>query len=160
MLFFPSRRGEISGYNNLIEIYDNNTPDDRSDDLATLRLDNPFPISFFSADGESTSVVTDGRNPDDVQYLDIRTWQDYYDGSIVVLRWVNPSITDFIKTIVVRKEGSAPTAIEDGEIVYSGRAPIFKDQNVETGKSYYYLVIVEDAEGRRSEGQQINIISN
>lgn len=144
---------------NLIEIYDNNTPSDMSDDLITLRLDNPFPITIYCLDRASESIdqSLDGLSPPDISNLDIRYWKDYYSGSLVYLKWVNPSITDLLNIKIIRKVGSAPLDEHDGEIVYTGKYPIFKDTNIESGNTYYYLVLVEDSEGKKSNGKVIPV---
>ena len=141
---------------NLIEVYDNNTPSDQSDDLITLRLDNPFPVSLYSVENTQSSLLIeddeDNQNPPDVNYLDIRTWNDYYDGNIVYVKWVNPPITDLSKITIIKKTGNAPRNETDGEVVYSADFPVFKDKDIQTGNTYYYFVIVEDTEGKKSNG--------
>lgn len=140
----------------LIEVYDNGTPTDAGDDLVTLRLDNPFPITLRAEPyGEWEPVVGDGVRPPDVSELDIR----FYDlvTQQVFVRWINPSVADFRQVHVVRKEGTPPVWIEDGEVVYVGSGAMYQDDDVEADREYFYLVIVEDWDGLFSDGQTISI---
>lgn len=54
---------------------------------------------------------------------------------------------------IVRKEGSAPTSLEDGKIVYEGTELTFRDtQNTTFGVEYFWTVFAVNAEGTVSEG--------
>lgn len=54
---------------------------------------------------------------------------------------------------IVRKEGSAPTSLEDGKIVYEGTELTFRDtQNTTFGVEYHWTVFAVNAEGTVSEG--------
>lgn len=141
---------------NLIEVYDNGTPDDPSDDLITLCLENPFPITLrVEPYGEWEPILGDGVQPPEVSELDIR----FYDlvNQQIFLRWINPSVVDFRQVHVVRKEGIPPMGLEDGEVVYVGNGAMYQDDNISLGKEYFYRVIVEDWDGLFSNGEVIGI---
>lgn len=140
----------------LIEVYDNGTPDDRSDDLITLCLENPFPITLrVEPYGEWEPILGDDVQPPEVSELDIR----FYDlvNQQIFLRWINPSVADFRQVHVVRKEATPPTGLEDGEVVYVGNGAMYQDDNIGLGKEYFYRVIVEDWDGLFSNGEVIGI---
>lgn len=140
----------------LIEVYDNNTPTDLSDDLVTLRLDNPFPITFrVEPYDDFSAVIGNGSVPPDVSSVETRFY-DLIDRQVFI-RWLNPSVRDYRTTHVVRKEGSAPTSIDDGDIVYEGTFPMLEDDSVELGKDYYYRIVVEDEDGLFSPGIVVNV---
>jgi hypothetical protein len=141
---------------NLIEVYDNGTPDDPSDDLITLCLENPFPVTLRAEPySEWEPIVGDGVQPPEVSELDIR----FYDlvNQQIFLRWLNPSVADFRQVNVVRKEGTPPMGLEDGEVVYVGNGAMYQDDNISLGKEYFYRVIVEDWDGLFSNGEVIGI---
>lgn len=140
----------------LIEVYDNGTPDDVTDDLITLRLDNPFPITLRAEPyGEWEPISGDGMPPPDVSKLDIRFF-DIIDQQVFV-SWINPSVHDFRQTHVIRKEGTPPNGFEDGELVCVGTEALYQDDDIELSKEYFYRVIVEDWDGLFSNGEVISI---
>ncbi len=58
--------------------------------------------------------------------------------SQIIFSWHNPGEADFVRTVIVRKEGSYPTVPTDGQTIYEGSAETFTDTNVQNGKTYYY----------------------
>jgi len=54
----------------------------------------------------------------------------------ISLTWTKSPDTD--TTVVVRKEGSYPTSVTDGVIVYNGTAESFTDTGLNAGTAYYY----------------------
>ncbi len=60
--------------------------------------------------------------------------------SQIIFSWRNPGESNFVRTVVVRKEGSYPTSPTDGQTIYEGRAETFTDTNVANGTTYYYAV--------------------
>ncbi len=58
--------------------------------------------------------------------------------SQIVFEWHNPGEKNFVRTVIVRKEGSYPASPTDGETLYEGRGQTFTDTNVVNGKTYYY----------------------
>ncbi len=143
----------------LIEVYDNKTPNDYSDDLITLRLDNPFPVTLYTTDSTNSPIddTADGLPPPPVANFTGKTFEDFYDGNVVFLNWLNPSVKDFNKVRIIKKEGTAPSDQNDGTIVYEGKFPICKDLDVEKGKTYFYSIYVEDTEAQVSRGETIKI---
>jgi peptidoglycan hydrolase-like protein with peptidoglycan-binding domain/phosphodiesterase/alkaline phosphatase D-like protein len=61
------------------------------------------------------------------------------DGEIV-FSWKNPGELNFVRTVVVRKEGAYPTAPTDGTTIYEGRSETFTDTNIQNGKTYFYAI--------------------
>ena len=56
----------------------------------------------------------------------------------IVFEWNNPGEANFVRTVVVRKEGSYPASPSDGQTVYEGRGKTFTDTAVVNGTTYYY----------------------
>jgi len=54
----------------------------------------------------------------------------------ISLSWTKSPDTD--TTVVVRKEGSYPTSVTDGVIVYNGTAESYVDSDLSPGTAYYY----------------------
>jgi hypothetical protein len=140
----------------LIEVYDNGTPDDVSDDLITLRLDNPFPITLRAEPYEELEpIIGDGVQPPEVSELDILFF-DLVEQQVAI-RWINPPTADFRQVHIVRKESVPPTGIEDGDVIYVGSGYMYQDDDIKLGKEYFYRVIVEDWDGLLSDGKTISI---
>ncbi|OGL69480.1 hypothetical protein A3D60_04140 [Candidatus Uhrbacteria bacterium RIFCSPHIGHO2_02_FULL_47_29] len=73
--------------------------------------------------------------------------------SEVRLTWVNPSDSDFVRTTIVRKDGTtASTSFTDGTLVYEGTATSFTDTNLQNNQSYSYALFTLDRAGNRSQG--------
>lgn len=62
----------------------------------------------------------------------------------VVLTWVNPIDTDFVGVKILRKEGSYPTGVIDGTVVYVGANTSYTDTTVINGTTYYYRAFAYD----------------
>lgn len=150
----------------LIEIYNNNTPSDRTDDIVTFRIANPFPVDVFiqESDYEQEALLSDMIAPGDVLFLG-KTW--WPDGTVnfvqhcpdnILLSWINPYDLDFKQVTVVRKAGSVPVSYTDGEIVYQGYRPTFHDETGVAGAHYYYLIYTEDFSGNKSPGIIADIV--
>lgn len=139
----------------LIEVYDNDTPEDPHDDLITFRLDNPFPIKFYAEGLSGETDLPPEEALQEVDHLEI----GYFDllERVVALKWTNPPMETFERVRIVRKEGQPPESLEDGLEVYSGRFPVCQDNVVEEGREYHYLVVVEDCYGQLSAGRTISI---
>lgn len=58
----------------------------------------------------------------------------------IIFEWNNPGEANFVRTVVIRKEGSYPASPSDGQTIYEGRSKTFTDTKVENGKTYYYSV--------------------
>jgi hypothetical protein len=58
--------------------------------------------------------------------------------SQISLSWTNPTDSSFVRTLIVRKEGSSPVSSSDGTKIYEGTATSFIDTNLSNLKTYYY----------------------
>ena len=58
----------------------------------------------------------------------------------VIFEWNNPGESNFVRTVIVRKEGSYPTSPSDGQTIYEGRGQTFTDTNVTNNTTYYYAL--------------------
>ena len=58
----------------------------------------------------------------------------------IVFEWNNPGEANFVRTVLMRKEGSYPKSPTDGQTLYEGRGQTFTDTNVTNGKTYYYAL--------------------
>lgn len=139
----------------LIEVYDNNTAGILTDDLVTLRLDNPVPVSVSVADRGSSPPDQITAGPEDVLHFTAKQYDEYENQ--VALRWLNPSQEGYRLTRIIRKEGSAPQSVDDGVEVYAGGFPLSIDKKVENGRHYYYAAFVETVLGDLSEGAVVDV---
>ncbi|MEK7187296.1 MAG: Ig-like domain-containing protein [Patescibacteria group bacterium] len=62
----------------------------------------------------------------------------------VSLSWVNPTDPDFVRTMVVRKQGSIPTSRTDGISIYDGTGTSTTDTNLVNGVTYFYALYSYD----------------
>ncbi len=81
------------------------------------------------------------------------------DGQIVV-EWDNPGEANFVRTVVVRKEGSYPTSPSDGQTLYEGRGDTYADTNLQNGKTYYYAVYSYNHSKTYSRGVNLSLAPN
>lgn len=58
--------------------------------------------------------------------------------SQVALVWENPSSDDWVRTIILRKQGSAPASPADGRLIYDGGGQSFVDLGLPNDLVYYY----------------------
>ena len=58
--------------------------------------------------------------------------------STMILSWTNPTDTDFVGVKILRKEGSYPTSVIDGILVYTGANTSYTDITVINDIAYYY----------------------
>ncbi|HEX3046984.1 MAG TPA: hypothetical protein VHY08_19680 [Bacillota bacterium] len=132
-----------------IEVYDRGTPDDRNDDIVTLRLDNPFPVTVEVVEESEVTpppASNTSDSPEDVLFPMI-TGKGYN-----AIQWVNPNTPSFEKTVIIRKADSAPTSNDDGEIVFEGYPPNYCDQTGKHKTHYYYRIYTVNFSGGRSDG--------
>jgi hypothetical protein len=61
------------------------------------------------------------------------------DGEIV-FSWNNPGEANFVRTVIVKKDGSYPSSPSDGKVIYEGRGTTFSDTSLENGKTQYYAL--------------------
>ncbi|MBV4450171.1 hypothetical protein KM792_10955 [Clostridium tyrobutyricum] len=77
----------------------------------------------------------------------------------ITLSWVNPTDEDFAGVKILRKEGSYPTSVTDGIVIYVGANQTYDDTNVENDVTYYYRAFPYDLQGNYNtteEQQQIS----
>jgi len=58
----------------------------------------------------------------------------------VLIKWVNPSDSNFVRTRIIRKEGSSPSSVSDGLTIYEGDKQEFTDTTAKLGVRYYYAI--------------------
>ncbi len=61
------------------------------------------------------------------------------DGQIL-LQWKNPAASDFVRVVIIRKLGTAPTSQNDGETIYEGAGEEYTDINLNNDAVYYYAI--------------------
>lgn len=68
-------------------------------------------------------------------------------GANADLSWTNPTDTDFVGVLILKKLGGYPTSPTDGEVVYKGNSTKFTDTNVRTAQYVYYRAFSYDFDG-------------
>lgn len=63
---------------------------------------------------------------------------------LIYISWENPKDEDFVRTRIVRSEGSYPETPSSGKLVYDGDSTKFSDSNLENAKTYYYSIFTYD----------------
>ncbi|MFC1615153.1 chitobiase/beta-hexosaminidase C-terminal domain-containing protein, partial [Patescibacteria group bacterium] len=58
--------------------------------------------------------------------------------------WNNPTDSDFVRTVIVKKEGSAPTSRTDGTLIYEGIGEEYTDIDLNNSQTYYYSIYTHD----------------
>jgi len=81
------------------------------------------------------------------------------DGQIVI-EWDNPGEANFVRTVVVKKEGSYPTSPTDGQTIYEGRGDTYTDTSLQNGKTYYYSVYSYNHSKTYSRGVNLSLAPN
>ncbi|MFH1661832.1 MAG: fibronectin type III domain-containing protein [Candidatus Falkowbacteria bacterium] len=62
----------------------------------------------------------------------------------IILTWTNPRDTDFVRVLIVRKQGSSPTSKDDGDVIYEGTKEEYTDVGLDNNKMYYYSIFAYD----------------
>lgn len=70
----------------------------------------------------------------------------------IFISWKNPLSSDWVRTILVRKENGPPTSLNDGSLVYQGTAEEFTDISVKEDIPYYYAIYTIDRVPNYSKG--------
>ncbi|MDO8729287.1 MAG: fibronectin type III domain-containing protein [bacterium] len=78
----------------------------------------------------------------------------------IVFEWNNPGEANFVRTVVVRKEGSYPTSPTDGQTIYEGRGDTYADTELQNGKTYYYTVYSYNHAKTYSKGVNVSLAPN
>jgi len=158
-IFLPSGGIDFSAYTDpelvfsyamedLIEVYDNNTPSDPMDDIVTLKLSNPFPIALAQREQSDNSSGSGGDSAPPGEVL----FPAVCGSGNNTIQWINPQDSDFDKVVIVRKENAAPQGVADGSTVYSGHEPNFCDSSGISGTDYHYRLFTVDFAGNHSTG--------
>jgi len=95
-------------------------------------------------------TLKDNQAPSNVSNLSLIA-QD----SKLFLKWSNPKEPDFAKVIIIRKENTFPQDINDGQIVFEGKADSFLDTNLINDVTYFYLILTSDFNNNLSSGALI-----
>ncbi|PKL27810.1 MAG: hypothetical protein CVV46_09295 [Spirochaetae bacterium HGW-Spirochaetae-2] len=132
----------------LVEIWDNGTSDNLSDDIVTYNLSNPFPVSLAIQENYSRT----GSSSDTTASSDVTIAAISGQNSVNTLQWLNPQDEDFNEVSIIRKADSAPSDRSDGEEVYRSHIPNFIDTTGTSGVHYYYLIQTVDYSGNYSTG--------
>ncbi|MEK7097279.1 MAG: fibronectin type III domain-containing protein, partial [Patescibacteria group bacterium] len=74
----------------------------------------------------------------------------------ITLKWTNPKDADFVRVIIVRKEGGSPTSMSDGETIYEGTKEEHTDINLDNSKDYYYSIYAFDKKPNYSEAETVS----
>lgn len=145
----------VFDFSELLTLYDSNTPGDPSDDVIALDFINPLDFEVVIAERDEVDAYTsEAGAPDAVRYAQLTT---RFVGSCYgaeqrnYLHWVNPRNDDLDKVTVVRKEGSPPTSITDGTVIYSGFYPACIDFTATVFGDYQYALFAVDFDGNVSQ---------
>jgi len=124
----------------LIQVYDNKTFSEKTDDVVTFNLSNPFPVSLIVREHINISPSEPGDTipPGDVFSPAISGSNTYN-----TLQWINPTAYDFAYVSITRKAGSQPVDHTDGEVVYKGYKTCYYDSTGNSGTHYYYRICVQ-----------------
>ena len=74
----------------------------------------------------------------------------------IQLGWTNPTDVDFVRTVIVRKTGSASTSRLDGIIIYEGTDTVFTDIRLTNETTYYYTAYTFDYVPNYSSGISVS----
>ncbi|MBU4347464.1 right-handed parallel beta-helix repeat-containing protein [Patescibacteria group bacterium] len=75
----------------------------------------------------------------------------------ITLKWQNPKDSDFVRVLIVRKEGSQPTSKDDGKAIYEGTGQEYADINLDNSKTYYYAIYSYDKKPNYSQPAIISV---
>ena len=76
--------------------------------------------------------------------------------SQALLRWKNPTDTDFVRVEVVRKISAPPMSRLDGTLIYEGDKEEFLDTDLTNNTPYYYAIFAYDKKPNYSSPALIN----
>ena len=78
--------------------------------------------------------------------------------SQITLNWKNPIDSDYVGLKILRKEGSYPTSMIDGTLIYTGANISYTDISLTNGVTYYYRFFTFDWDNNYNEtelGQEV-----
>lgn len=99
----------------------------------------------------SSGLVTQTFTLDQIPPANATSFSATAGNTTIQLTWANPS-SDFTGIVIMRKTGSAPTAVGDGQQVYSGTGTNLIQTGLTNGVTYYYAAFSTDAAGNYSGG--------
>lgn len=70
--------------------------------------------------------------------------------SQITLNWKNPTDSNYVRTVIVEKNGGYPQSHIDGKVIYEGRGETFTDIETETNIPGFYALYSFDKEGNSS----------
>ena len=129
----------------------------RSKDSAHLESGISNIVSLTTlAENTTGGAVGGGASGDNVSPGQVRNPEVKEFDRQISLSWQNPTDTDFVRTIIVRKEGSTPASRSDGTKVYEGKGTDFNDVNLENNKEYFYAFFAVDSSSNYSTAVTIS----
>ena len=104
----------------------------------TLPESQPAPPPTGGGGGDSGTIFdnTPPKTPKDMQV--------YGAPDQILITWTNPTDSDYVRTVLVRKEDSSPKTPQDGVTIYEGTSEEFTDTGLTEGKKYYYALFSFD----------------
>jgi hypothetical protein len=127
------------------------------DDLGVYS--DPANVSFQRLERKTDiRQVSGGGYSDDPAQGKVRNAEIFqFDGG-VLLKWENPTDSNYVRTIIARKAGEAPDSVKDGVIVYEGSGKEFTDSGLENGQTYGYGIFTYDRMPNFSEAVKLKAI--
>lgn len=94
---------------------------------------------LLTAHGFGRRMSKDKTPPPKVIGFDVKT-----SGNDAILTWTNPVDTDFVGVAIVKNTLNYPTAVYDGDVIFTGNKTSFTDTNIEKAKYIYYRAFSYD----------------
>lgn len=140
----------------LVEIWDNEQPQNPHAHTITFKLHDPFPVSLFIRE----NIANKGNHGSSLAPSDVIIPAIAGSSSYNTLQWINPQDEDFMEVSIVRKAGKKPQNRTDGEEVYRGYVPNYVDLTGTSGIHYFYLIQTVDYSGNYSDGVILDQVQN
>lgn len=113
-----------------------------------------YRIYVVDTAGQISSGVTGSAKAQNTIPGPVANFKAIAQDGYVDLQWGNPSDTDLASVHILRKLNSAPTAIDDGNVVIGCLTAIAtttcRDNTVTNGSTYYYAAYLLDSVGQNS----------
>jgi hypothetical protein len=126
------------------------------DDLGNYSV--PATVSYQPLSAkEEKRQISGGGYSENASQGKVKNAEGYsFDGGLL-LKWENPADGNYVRTIISRKEGEAPVAVNEGDIVYEGSGTEFTDKEVLKGKTYGYGIFTYDRKPNYSEAVKLTV---
>jgi len=111
---------------------------------------NPQGFMQSELDGQIT-IVTSGGNDSSSVPSTVTNFILSGNEFNVAISWTNPTEDNYLKTIIVQKNGSAPTSLTDGTQVYSGTGTSCNITDLSPSTTYYYAAFAIDNNSNYAE---------